>query len=60
MAKDTIKRLMDRGFGFIQTAEGKDLFFHRSDLRDVEFEMGRGNDGRLQAVKVRVARPEGE
>jgi CspA family cold shock protein len=37
MAKGTIKRLMDRGFGFIQTAEGTDLFFHRNELEGVEF-----------------------
>jgi len=72
MAKGTIRRLItDRGFGFIQTEEGKDLFCHRSELQDVEFgilregqevefEMGRGSDGRSQAVKVRVAQPEGE
>jgi len=34
----TIKRLNDRGFGFI-TPEGedKDVFFHRNDLVDVDF-----------------------
>ncbi len=34
----TIKRLTDRGFGFI-AAEGqdKDLFFHATSLVDVEF-----------------------
>lgn len=34
----TIKRLTDKGFGFI-TPEGddKDLFFHSSDLEGVEF-----------------------
>lgn len=70
MAKGTIKRLiLDRGFGFIQTAEDEELFFHRSDLQDVqfadlregqevEFEMGQGRGGRQQAVKVRLAQPE--
>jgi len=68
MAKGTIKRLiLDRGFGFIQTAEDEDLFFHRNELQDVqfatlregqevEFEMGQGRDGRQQAVRVRLAK----
>lgn len=43
MAEGTIKRLVsDRGFGFIvpegENADGKDLFFHRSDLREVNYE----------------------
>ena len=35
----TIKKLIDRGFGFI-TAEGeeKDLFFHSESLVDVQFD----------------------
>ena len=72
MAKGTIRRLIaDRGFGFIQTAESKDLFFHRSELQgvefdvlsegqEVEFEMAQGRDGRQQAIKVRLAHHEGE
>lgn len=38
MAKGTIKKLIDRGFGFI-TPEGsdKDLFFHSKELVGVEF-----------------------
>ena len=68
MAKGTIRRLIaDRGFGFIQTAEGTDLFFHRSELQgvqfamlrvgqEVEFEMGQGRDGRPQAVRVRLTK----
>ena len=69
MAKGTIKRLMDRGFGFIQTAEGADLFFHRSELegvefnslsegQEVEFEKSQGRDGRPQAAKVRLTKAE--
>ena len=72
MPKGTIKRIMDRGFGFIKTEEeGEDLFFHRNELQDVqfadlregqevEFEMARGRDGRQQAVKVRLAQPKDE
>ena len=38
MAKGTIRRLItDRGFGFIKTEDGKDIFFHRSNLEGVEF-----------------------
>ena len=72
MAKGTIRRLItDRGFGFIQTAEGKDLFFHRSQLegvdysslregQEVEFDAGQGRSGRPEAVRVRLAQPKGE
>jgi CspA family cold shock protein len=65
MAKGTIRRLMDRGYGFIKTEQGEDLFFHRNDIegvefnslqegQEVEFEKGQGRDGRPAAVKVRL------
>jgi len=38
MAEGTIKRLTDRGFGFIKTESDKDLFFHSSILQGVTFE----------------------
>jgi CspA family cold shock protein len=38
MAEGTIKRLTDKGFGFIDTGAGKDLFFHMSALEGVSFE----------------------
>ncbi len=72
MANGTVRRLItERGFGFIQTVEGKDLFFHRSELQNVdydslregqqvEFEVAQGRDGRPQAVKVRLAQPKTE
>jgi len=71
MPKGTIRRLMDRGFGFIKTEDETDLFFHRNDIegvefnslqegQEVEFERGQGRDGRPAAVKVRLAQPEGE
>jgi CspA family cold shock protein len=71
-AKGTIRRLVgERGFGFIKTEQGEDLFFHRSQLegvdfgslregQQVEFEVGKGPDGRLRALKVRLAQPGGE
>ncbi len=66
MAKGTIRRLMDRGYGFIQSESGEDLFFHRNDLvgvefnslregQEVEFEKSQGSDGRSRAVSVRLA-----
>ena len=38
MAEGTIKRLTDKGFGFIDAGKGKDLFFHSSSLEGVSFE----------------------
>ena len=66
MPKGTIRRLMDRGFGFIKTEDETDLFFHRNALeglefnslsegQEVEFEKGQGRDGRPAAVKVKLA-----
>ena len=71
MAKGTIRRLMDRGYGFIKKEQEEDLFFRRNDLegvefsslkegQEVEFEKGQGRDSRPQAVKVRLTHPEDE
>lgn len=38
MAEGTIKKVMQKGFGFIDTASGKDLFFHSSNLEGLTFE----------------------
>jgi CspA family cold shock protein len=38
MAEGTIKKLTDKGFGFIATGREKDLFFHSSALQGVTFE----------------------
>jgi len=38
MAEGTIKRLTDKGFGFIATGKGDDIFFHMSNLDGVRFE----------------------
>jgi CspA family cold shock protein len=61
----TIKRITDRGFGFIATADGTEYFFHQSacagtpfgDLREgqpVSFTVGQGPKGpRAENVTVR-------
>jgi len=71
MPKGTIRRLTaDRGFGFIRTEQGEDLFFHRNELQgvdynslregqEVEFEVAQGPDGSC-TVKVRLAQPKAE
>jgi len=63
MPQGKIKKLTEKGFGFIETDQG-DLFFHMSSLRDVsfeqlyegqnvEFEAGQGPKGpRAEWVKV--------
>ena len=38
MAEGTIKRLTDRGFGFIDNGSDKDLFFHSSSLDGVSYD----------------------
>ncbi len=71
MAKGTIRRLMDRGYGFIKAEQEEDLFFHSNSLegvefnslsegQEVEFEQGQGRDGRPQVVKVRLAEAQAE
>jgi CspA family cold shock protein len=66
MAEGTIKRITDKGFGFIENGNGNDLFFHSSsveggsydDLREgqrVTYDVGRGPKG-PRAENVRLAR----
>jgi len=38
MAEGTIKKLTDKGFGFINTGGAKDLFFHSSTVEGARFE----------------------
>ena len=38
MAEGTIKKLTDKGFGFIKTSGEKDLFFHSSSVQGVSFD----------------------
>lgn len=37
MSEGTIKRITDKGFGFIQTSKGSDVFFHMSSVEGVSF-----------------------
>jgi len=64
MSEGTIKRLTDKGFGFIEDGSGKDVFFHSSSLSDtsyddlsegqkVSFNIGQGPKG-PRAENVRV------
>jgi CspA family cold shock protein len=42
VANGTIKKLVgDRGFGFIQTEDGSDIFFHRSQVEGDAFDTHR-------------------
>ena len=33
-----IKKLTDRGFGFITATDGKEVFFHRSECQSIAFD----------------------
>jgi len=38
MAEGTIKRLTDKGFGFIDNGTGQDMFFHMSNVEGTDFD----------------------
>jgi cold shock protein len=38
MENGKIKRLTEKGFGFIERVSGKDMFFHKSDVTGVSYE----------------------
>jgi CspA family cold shock protein len=38
MSEGTIKRLTDKGFGFITNEKGTDIFFHMSAIEGCRFE----------------------
>jgi CspA family cold shock protein len=38
MAEGSIKKLTDKGYGFIKTGGEKDLFFHSSSVQGVSFD----------------------
>ncbi len=63
MPSGTIKKLTDKGFGFI-SGDGEDMFFHHSALegtsyddlqegQEVEYEVGRGPKG-PRAENIRI------
>ena len=64
MTEGTIKKLTDKGFGFIDLENGEDMFFHNSNLEGVSyddlqegqrvsFDKGQGPKGpRAENVKV--------
>jgi CspA family cold shock protein len=53
MSKGTVKRIMrERGFGFILAEDGREIFFHRSELQNVVFdELGEGDHLEFTIVK---------
>ena len=69
MPSGVIRRLVrDRGFGFIKSDDGQDLFFHRSELQgvtfdslqegqSVEFEKGEGPKG-PKAINIKLTKKE--
>ena len=61
MAKGTIKKLIgDKGYGFIQTEEGKEFFSSLKEGQEVEYEAGTGRGGRPEAAKVKLPSPKTE
>lgn len=65
MEQGTIKRVTDRGFGFISTDSDSDIFFHSSSLvgvsfdelregQSVSYDVGRGPKG-PRAENVQLA-----
>ncbi|VAX38386.1 Cold shock protein of CSP family [hydrothermal vent metagenome] len=64
MAEGTIKRITNKGFGFIEDGSGKDMFFHSSSVegttfdeleegQQVTFNVGEGPKGpRAENVKL--------
>jgi cold shock protein len=63
MAEGIIKKLTDKGFGFIDVGQNNDLFFHASNLEGVDynelqegqrvsFNEGQGREGKPRAENV--------
>jgi CspA family cold shock protein len=70
MFTGTVKRIMrEKGFGFISATDGREVFFHSSELQNVgfdelqegdrlEFEVTKGKKG-PQAIEIKKANQEG-
>ena len=67
MARGSIKKIIrDRGFGFIAAEDGREIFFHRSEFHEAEFEdLQEGNNVEFEVEKTdkgakatRIHRPE--
>ena len=66
MTGQIIRLIRDRGFGFLRAEDGKEIFFHRTELQDTSFDALRGDEkveydmgtdarsGRERAVNLRV------
>ncbi|WP_442510672.1 cold-shock protein [Novipirellula sp. SH528] len=50
MAEGKIKRVTDKGFGFIETDSGSDMFFHSSALEGINYDDLR--EGQLVSYNV--------
>jgi len=39
MAKGKVKRIIrERGFGFVSAEDGREIFFHRNELQNIDFD----------------------
>jgi CspA family cold shock protein len=69
VAKGKIKKVVqDKGFGFIEGPNGKDVFFHQSSVanggfddltqgQEVEFEMDQDGGGKGKGPRAKSVRP---
>lgn len=69
MPTGTIKKLVaDKGFGFISTDDGKEIFFHHSSVADrqfdnlaegqkVEFAVGQGGNSKGKGPRASSVQP---
>lgn len=67
MRGQIVRLVRERGFGFLRSESGQEVFFHRTELQDASFDALRGDEqveydmgtdarsGRERAVNVRVA-----
>ncbi len=53
MAKGKVKRIIrERGFGFISAEDGREIFFHRNELQNVDFDaLMEGDELEFDVVK---------